>query len=175
LSDTSPQKLPKLVTRRLLLRPWEMSDVGTLHAMWNHPEVRRYLWDGRMVSREQVVEAVGSHLASSAAFRIGFWMVSPGENGAAAGFCGFRLQEGGSEIELLYGLLPEYWGQGFATESSQAALDYVWRNTRFPRVWAHTDPPNIKSVAVLERLGMRVSSSTPARISFLIERGGKLD
>lgn len=151
-----------------------MSDVDTLHAMWNHPEVRRYLWDGRMVSREQVVEVVESHLASSDAFRIGLWMVSVGD--AAAGFCGFRFQEGGgSEIELLYGLLPEYWGQGFATELSQAALDYVWRNTGFPRVWAHTDPPNIKSVAVLQRLGMRVNSSTPARISFLIERGGKLD
>ena len=165
--------LPTLTTSRLVLRPWERPDVDTLHAMWTHPDVRRYLWDDLIISRDQVRDVVESHLASSAAFGIGFWTVSTREDSATAGFCGFRSQEGEAEIELLYGLLPEYWGRGFATESAQAALDYLWGNTVFPSVWAHTDAPNAKSIAVLRRLGMRLYSSTPSRISFVIERGGR--
>jgi len=124
------------------------------------------------LSRDQVVEAIESHLATAADFKIGFWIISTGQDRPAAGFCGFRFHEGKTEIELLYGLLPEYWGRGFATESSRAVLEYLWRNTAFPRVWAQTDTPHTKSIAVLERLGMRRTSSTATTISFVMERPG---
>jgi RimJ/RimL family protein N-acetyltransferase len=142
--------------------------------MFTDPDVRRYLWDDLIVSRAQVAEAIEAHFASAEAFQLGYWMVSAGEGHPAAGFCGFRFQDSAnsskSEVELLYGFLPQYWGCGFATESSRAALDYLWQTTAYPRVWAHTDAPNSKSVGVMQRLGMRLHSATPLRISYVMER-----
>jgi [ribosomal protein S5]-alanine N-acetyltransferase len=70
----------------------------------------------------------------------------------------------------MYGLLPQFWGKGIATEASGAALDYIWNSTAFPQVWARTDPPNTASVTVMVRLGMTHQSSTPTMISYVIDR-----
>ena len=54
------------------------------------------------------------------------------------------------EIEIVYGLLPAFWGRGLATEAPRAALAYL-RETGHTRVYARTDAPNEKSIAVLRR------------------------
>ncbi len=56
---------------------------------------------------------------------------------------------------MLYGLAPEWWGRGLATEAGRAVLTYAFAQLRCPRVTAAADVPNLPSVSVLERLGMR--------------------
>ena len=162
--------LSPIATDRLSLRAFTLDDVDVLHAVWTDPDVRRYLWDDIVISRERALEVVRSHLVSVVASGIGYWVVHTAEDNAVIGFCGFRFTEGGNEIELMYGLLPQYWGRGLATEASRAALDYLWRNTTFLRVWARTDPPNTKSVEVMRRLHMRHMLSTTTMISYVLER-----
>jgi RimJ/RimL family protein N-acetyltransferase len=87
-----------------------------------------------------VVEVVESHFTTVVSHGIEYWVIRP-----MIGFCGFRFLEDSTEIELLYGLLPDRWGRGLATEASQAALDYLWHATAFKRVWARTDVPNARS------------------------------
>jgi len=162
--------LPELCTDRLVLRPFTTEDVDLLHAMWTDPEVRRYLWDDIVISRDRALQVVQSHLASVATAGIGYWIVQTAAGNEAIGFCGFRFIDSGPEVELMYGLLPRHWGCGLATEASRAALDYLWRNTSFTRAWARTDPPNAKSVEVMRRLGMRHVSSTANMISYICEK-----
>jgi RimJ/RimL family protein N-acetyltransferase len=69
----------------------------------------------------------------------------------------------------VYGLLPAYWGRGLATEAARAALDYLWETGR-ARVYARTDAPNEKSIAVLRRLGMRQVSSPIPMLTFVLAR-----
>jgi ribosomal-protein-alanine N-acetyltransferase len=86
------------------------------------------------------------------------------------GFCGFRFIDDGPEIELMYGLQAEHWGKGLATESSLAALEYLWRSTGFQRVYARTDPPNQGSVRVMQRLGMIHESTSALTIAYILRR-----
>jgi ribosomal-protein-alanine N-acetyltransferase len=152
--------LPELQTERLALRPVTAVDIDLLHAMWIDPDMRRYLWDDMVIPREMVSEVIESHLTVLEPRGIGFWVVGLG--GEAAGFCGFRFLDEGSEIELLFGFQPRYWGRGLATEAARAALEYLWHSTEFQRVFARTDPPNVASVGVLKKLGMaRVSTMSP--------------
>ena len=55
---------------------------------------------------------------------------------------------------MLYGLLPEFWGKGLATEAAREVLRYGFDTGLFVRVYARTDTPNLASIRVLERLGM---------------------
>jgi ribosomal-protein-alanine N-acetyltransferase len=55
----------------------------------------------------------------------------------------------------MYGLAKPWWGCGLATEASRAALEYAFGVLGAGRVTAVTDPPNVASVRVMERLGMR--------------------
>jgi RimJ/RimL family protein N-acetyltransferase len=98
--------LRMLRTGRILLRPWTRDDVDALHAFWMTPEVRRYLWDDTLITRDPAKQVVESHLATANGYAIGYWALQippPASPDAApiAGFCGFRFVDDGPEIELM--------------------------------------------------------------------------
>ncbi|MBS1786774.1 MAG: GNAT family N-acetyltransferase [Acidobacteria bacterium] len=149
----------RLQTSRLRLMPFQRSDVDDLHRMWTEPEVRKYLWDDLVIPRDTVVAIVENSLQSFAESGLGFWMLNLKGSFRIAGFAGlrhFRLPESNyQEVEVLYGLLPDYWGKGLATEAAEAILQYGFQQLRLERIYAGADPPNIASIKVMERLGMK--------------------
>ncbi|HYB99595.1 MAG TPA: GNAT family N-acetyltransferase [Candidatus Limnocylindrales bacterium] len=154
--------LATLQTSRLLMRPYSREDIDGLHALWTAPDVRRYLWDDIVIPRETAEQAVAASIADVSAHRYGQWSLTLAQGGdGIIGFCGFRPWEDGAEPELLYGLARPYWGRGLAYEAARAALLYLVRTTRAPKVWAATDEPNVASQKVLDRLGMKQIESRP--------------
>ena len=152
--------LPALETDRLLLRPWSLDDIDALHRMWADPEVRRYLWDDEVISRERAAATIGKCVACASEQGVGLWCLLRKPVEELAGFCGFRFIDESAAIELLYGLLPEYRGRGLATEAARAALQYGFDTGLFVRVYARTDVANLASVRVMERLGMKFERET---------------
>jgi RimJ/RimL family protein N-acetyltransferase len=55
--------------------------------------------------------------------------------------------------ELGYRFKRKHWGKGFATESSNAILDYGFANLNVDKIFAITDPKNVNSKKVLTKLG----------------------
>lgn len=153
----------------MVLRTWSREDVDALHALWTAPEVRRFLWDDVVISRDTVEKVVESHFEMVDRYGIGFWALEISDS-PVAGFSGFRLIDGGSEIELLFGLRGQHWGRGLAMEACRAALTYLWGSTNYKRVYARTDPPNERSVRVTKRLGMTHVSSTASLITYSLRR-----
>jgi ribosomal-protein-alanine N-acetyltransferase len=144
-----------LETTRLRLRPFVSQDLDTLHALFIHPDVRRFLWDDRVVSRDTVQALIAASLASFSAQGFGQWVAEERASRALIGFCGLRPIDGTPEIELLYGLVRERWGEGLATEAGNAVLAHAFLQVGLPRVVGRTDSPNLASARVLERLGMQ--------------------
>ena len=142
-------------TARLRLTPATEGDVDVLHGIWTDPDVRHYLWDDIVIDRD-VAAAVVAHSVTDWRERgYGLWLIAELASDAIAGFVGFRTADERPEPELVFGLLPAYWGRGYATEAAQAAL----RHLQGP-AWAATDPGNRASIRVLERLGMRFDHRT---------------
>jgi ribosomal-protein-alanine N-acetyltransferase len=146
--------IPVIYTDHLVLRPCEEKDIEALHKLWADPDVRRYLFDDSILPFDKASEIVRSSIEESATAGLGLWVICCHPSAPLVGFCGFRRSDHTTEVELLYGLAPQSWGQGFATEACLAALSYFWTTDLCSRVYARTDPPNRKSVAVMERLGM---------------------
>ncbi|HUU44607.1 MAG TPA: GNAT family N-acetyltransferase, partial [Acidobacteriota bacterium] len=77
------------------------------------------------------------------------------ETGDVIGWCGLGpLDFSPGEIELFYGLSPEHWGRGIATEASRAVLRYSFAEIGLSRIVAVTHPENVGSVKVIEKLQM---------------------
>lgn len=144
-----------LTTERLRLRPLEGGDVDALHALCLDPDVRRYLWDDRIVSRETVEEVIRRSKAMFAAHGYGFFALELSEaKRSLVGFCGYRQFEDTPQVELLYAIAPEYWGEGLVSEAAVEVLRHGFESCGVERVVASTDTPNQRSVRVLQRLGM---------------------
>jgi ribosomal-protein-alanine N-acetyltransferase len=157
--------LPDLESARLRLRPFRREQVADLHRLWTDPDVRRYLWDDRVISMAEAAEVVEAMLELDATHGLGMWALFRKEDGPTAdliGFCGFRFVGDSTVVELLYGLLPSCWGQGLATEAARAALAYAFETRGLDRVVASADAPNAPSLRVMQRLGMRPVAPDPA-------------
>jgi [ribosomal protein S5]-alanine N-acetyltransferase len=74
---------------------------------------------------------------------------------------------------LIYGVRPDLWGRGYATEAAGAVVAYALERLGHTTVKADVDEPNAASVRVLEKLGLkRVRSATAGgRTLLYFERG----
>lgn len=122
--------------------------------MWNHPDVRRYLFDDRRVSialvREQIARS--RHLFRER----GFGLYTIRRRSRVIGFAGLRPFGRPRRTELFYALMPSHWGRGYATEAAEAVLSHGFEQG-LRVVWAGADPPNRASFGVMARLGFRRS------------------
>ncbi|MDA8015859.1 MAG: GNAT family N-acetyltransferase [Thermoanaerobaculia bacterium] len=143
----------RLRTERLSLIPFGPEHVDDLHALWTDPDVRRYLWDDEVISREVASSVVKASLASFRKYGFGFWVLLPSGGDDIVGFAGLRPFGVDGEIELLYGLEPNSWGRGLATEAARAVLRHGFSAVGLTTIFAGADPPNIASLQVMDRLG----------------------
>ena len=149
-----------LTTARLELRPFADTDAAELLRLFQDPGVRRYLLDDLVVAQDWVGEEIQSSKARFGGGTLGLWAVRATDGSEIIGFVGFRPFFDPPELQLLYGLLPDRWGQGLATECAGAACDCAFDVLGFEAVRAATDLPNTASVAVLHRLGMSLDRAT---------------
>src|SRR5262245_33366385 len=125
---------PTLETERLTLRPVAIADVDALHRLWTDAEVRRFLWDNEVISRERAEETVVTALDHASRAGLGMWVLHQTGSTEVAGFCGFTRRDGEEAPEILYGLAPRHWHRGYATEAARAALTYAFDTLGYSRV-----------------------------------------
>jgi [ribosomal protein S5]-alanine N-acetyltransferase len=143
-----------LSSRRVVLRPVQTSDIDTLHQHWNHRAVRRYLWDDRPLARKTVEAIVTQSEQDFRRAGYGLWLMEYDET--PIGCCGLRLDDQQDLVELLYSVDAAYWGQGLATEAARTVVVFAFETLGLEQLVASVDEPNIASIRVLEKVGMRV-------------------
>jgi RimJ/RimL family protein N-acetyltransferase len=58
-------------------------------------------------------------------------------------------------VEVGWRLARDAWGHGYATEAARAALAFGFRELGLAEIVSYTTLGNARSIAVMERLGMR--------------------
>lgn len=64
----------------------------------------------------------------------------------------------GVDTEISYALLPENWGQGFATDALLEAFMRAFQDLGLEELVAETQTKNHRSIKLLERVGMSEDS-----------------
>jgi len=79
------------------------------------------------------------------------------KDGSKIGFIGhfYVLHVAGKQLEIGYSLVPSERGKGYGTEATQLMVDYLFLSKDIARVQAQTDPRNIASHKVLEKVGFK--------------------
>jgi RimJ/RimL family protein N-acetyltransferase len=145
-----------LRTDRLLLRRWRPADKDAFARINADPVVM-----------EHFPSALDSTESNAFADRIeagfdargyGLWAVElPGE-AEFIGFVGLALHDFPAHftpaVEIGWRLDRDYWGRGFATEAARTAIADGFDRAGLGEIVSFTATTNIRSVAVMQRLGM---------------------
>lgn len=160
---TLPVDAHPIRTDRLLLRPLTEADADDVYAYQSLPEVVRFLpWPvrDREESRGHTVKRAGfTRLADDKdAIILAVELVGPdGEPGPVIGDMSIFLRSAvNAQVAIGWVFHPTRQGRGYATEAARAVLDFVFTEVGAHRVYAEVDPLNTPSVALSQRLGMRL-------------------
>lgn len=148
----------EIVTERLLLRAWRDEDLEAFAALNADPVVMEYL--PGLLSRDESDAMAGRIRDHFAAHGFGLWAVEVKAPDAASfiGFVGLWRPTWTAHftpcVELGWRMARAYWGRGYATEAAQASMRFGFDQLGLDEVVALTVPDNLRSRAVMERLGM---------------------
>jgi [ribosomal protein S5]-alanine N-acetyltransferase len=147
----------RLETSRLLLRDFREDDWRATHAYESDPEVVRYQSFGPRTPEESQ-DYIARNLADLG--QEPRWTydlaVVLREEEHLVGRCGLHVSDPAlREGVLWYILHRQYWGRGIMVEAARALLSFGFNELKLHRVWADTDPRNLPSIRILEKLGMR--------------------
>jgi [ribosomal protein S5]-alanine N-acetyltransferase len=153
-----------LTTPRLRLQPVSAGDLDMLHDILVQKAVRKYLFDGRALSREEVAAMIASSRDFRARDGTGLWTMRMGSRPQAViGFVGFWPFHEPPICELSYALDIRYWSRGLASEAGAAMLLYARERLGWRSVQASTNQGNAASIQVLKRLGFTETGIVPAQ------------
>ncbi|NLC57934.1 MAG: GNAT family N-acetyltransferase [Armatimonadetes bacterium] len=87
----------------------------------------------------------------------GVWVFRERATGCFVGRAGIRRfqVEGAWENEILYALMPAFWGQGYATEIARALVEIAFECLGLADVVSFTLLTNVASRRVMEKAGLR--------------------
>jgi RimJ/RimL family protein N-acetyltransferase len=147
-----------LESDRLILRPFQDSDIESFAAYRSDPEIARYQSWEPPVTLEQAARFVNEMKNARPGVQ-GEWYQWAVERQATAGLigdCAFQiLPHDPRQAEIGFSFARAYQGQGFAAEAVSRLLDYLFGDLNLRRVTAVTDAENQDAARLLERLGLR--------------------
>lgn len=148
-----------LESPRLLLRPWQESDLPAFAALNADPEVMRYF--PAPLSRPE-----SDSLAARIQERMhkqgwGLWAVSVKGGASFIGFVGLNVPAAALPcspcVEIGWRLAAAHQRRGYASEAATTVLQQAFTHLHLPEIVSFTAACNLPSRRVMEKIGMQRS------------------
>lgn len=139
-------------TPRLLLREFTPDDAEQMYQLNLDPEVIRYTGDGPFASAAGARDFLSRYDVYQR-YGMGRLAVLRREDEQWLGWCGLKYHPDQEVVDLGFRFFRRFWGQGYATESGRACLEYGFKQLELDEIIAHVVKVNFGSVRVLEKLG----------------------
>jgi RimJ/RimL family protein N-acetyltransferase len=153
-------------TERLLLRPFRFEDADDLFAIYRDEEVAYFALPGP-ASRSQTEQRLRNERPWSEAPHFAVVLAD-----RVIGDIVLEINPGDARANLGYAFARDQWGNGYATEATRAVVDYAFRTLGLEKAEARADPRNVRSIRVMERLGMRREGYLRSQV---VRRGERCD
>lgn len=146
-----------LTTARLRLRPWRESDLAPFAAMNADPLVMEHF--AAPLTREESDAYARRMMAAIEGRGWGNWALEEIGGEPFVGFAGLSAPSFEAHFtpctEIGWRLARSAWGRGYATQAARAALAFGFGELGLAEIVSFTALANARSIAVMERLGMR--------------------
>lgn len=153
-------------TKNLILREIRESDLEGMFQLDSNKEVHKHLGNKPITTKQQAEEMIASIRLQYEERGIGRFAAIEKSSGSFIGWSGLRLNQGEKEIvngfdkfiDIGYRFIPDFWGKGYATESSFATLEYGFKEMNYDVIYGAAEIANIASNKVLQKIGLQFSN-----------------
>ena len=154
--------LSKLIleTERLTLREFNLNDAEFILTLLNTPSWLEFIGDKNVHSLEDAkmyLEEGPTKSYDKNGF--GLWLVSLKEDDSSIGMCGLISRPTLNDIDIGFAFLPDYSGMGYGFEAASATMEYGKNRLGLDKVVAITDPSNVASIKLLNKLGFHLEKT----------------
>ncbi len=151
-------KLKKVVleTERLNLQEFTIEDADFILELVNSPGWLAFIGDKGV----KTVDAARNYLQngpikSYRQYGYGLWLVQLKDSKEPIGMCGLVNRDTLEDVDIGFAMLPDYAGKGYGFEAANATMFYAKQVLNIPKVVAITDPNNIASIKLIEKIGLK--------------------
>ena len=102
-----------------------IEDVEQFYSIIKEDAVGKWLAKSSGMSKEEAKDYVIQLISHWEQYDFGVWLLVNRNTDKLLGHCGLRKIDETGEIEIMYLLDPEYWGNGYASESAKASIQYA--------------------------------------------------
>ncbi|WP_020618896.1 GNAT family N-acetyltransferase [Paenibacillus daejeonensis] len=156
---------PTIPTERLILRAFSEGDAESFFAYASQPRVNCFLRD-KVATLEEAAEKLQQRSRED-----DYFAVCLKENGTLIGELFYHKEEPDT-FSVGWHFNADCGGVGYARESAEALLRYLFLEQEARRVFAYTEDDNVPSQKLCEKLGMRREGLFMEFISFTTYEDG---
>ncbi|MES2677454.1 MAG: GNAT family N-acetyltransferase [Pseudomonadota bacterium] len=145
-------------TPRLYLRPFTIEDLDFLYQLHSNPEVGKSTIDG-VQNLETVKKHLDNFIGNQEKNGFSQWAVFENKTNKFVGRAGLIKRalnkEIGEQVEIRFAFMPEFWGQGIASEVTVALIQFAREKLKLQKLIAANGLTNEKSARVLIKHGFK--------------------
>jgi len=145
-----------LETERLSLRWLTPDDAAFMFELVTDPSWIEFIGDRCLKSLDDARDYITEkYVASYERYGFGLYLVELRDSGTPVGICGLIKREGLEDVDVGFAFLPRHAGLGYASESAATVMAHGRTAFGIGRIVAITTPNNLRSIRVLEKVGLR--------------------
>ncbi len=144
-------------TERLILRQSRLSDAEAAFKRRNLPEVARYQDWEMPYTKERAERRMAQLVEMDGPLDDRGWsltVVDAADPDQIVGDLAVEITWGGRSALVGYTFHPDHWGQGYATEATEAIIRYLFLDYGVTRIESSAHPDNSLSLRVMEACGL---------------------
>ncbi|HEX8516032.1 MAG TPA: GNAT family N-acetyltransferase [Bacteroidia bacterium] len=146
-----------LETERLRLREFTLHDSPFIIELVNSPGWLEFIGDRNIRTREQAEEyLLNGPIKSYSGHGFGLSMVELKASSEPVGMCGILKRPDLNHPDIGFAFLPQFSGKGYAFEIGEATIRHAASVLKLKEILAITVPHNLRSVKLLEKIGMKL-------------------
>lgn len=149
---TETQHIPTLETERLVLRGPKRQDLSAYEAFSGVSDLTVGQYRGGQ-NPDEIATVLAMQINHWALNGFGMWVMSLKGSSDILGGAGISHPEGWPRHELTWWLMPAARGFGYASEASQAIINWAYDHLGWTTVETHMRDENTRARRLVERLG----------------------
>lgn len=154
IDESAFQEFPILKSKRLTMRPIQLSDAPEIFSMQTDDLVLRYIVKKKPETLQEVKELIDYINDAYDKQEMLCWAAVIRDGERIIGTCGFnRIEKDNLRAEIGGALSPRYWGVGVAYEAVKKIVEYGLNDLGLHAIEAKVDAENRSAIFLLEQLG----------------------